>query len=64
MSVKKISACGCDTDHHGGVWISAEYKQKRIYFCAETCKTEFLEDPEVFIDSSHFELEFDMLEDV
>lgn len=29
-----VSACGCDTDHHNGVYISTEYKNKIIYFCA------------------------------
>lgn len=59
-----VSACGCDKDHHEGKFISTPYKGKRIYFCAQDCKEEFLEDPENFLQSDHFILNFDLLEDV
>ena len=58
-----VSACGCDKDHHDGKFISAPYKGKRIYFCAQNCKDEFIEDPEKFLHSDHFVLNFDLLED-
>jgi len=43
--------------------VSVEYKNKIIYFCTEDCLDEFNDDPEQFLDSSHFELDFDMLDD-
>ncbi len=59
----KVSACGCNTDHHNGQHISTVYKNKRIYFCVESCKEEFLDDPELFLASDHFMLQFKLLED-
>jgi len=58
-----ISACGCDTDHNGGEYISVIYGNKKIYFCEASCKQEFLTDPKTFLASDHFTLEFELLED-
>ena len=60
---RNVSACGCDTDHHDGEWISTAYKGKIIYFCADSCKQEFLDDPESFLKSDHFLLDFEVLTD-
>ncbi len=44
--------------------IKTEYLGKIIYFCEEDCLDEFLDDPKKFIESDHFLITFDVLEDV
>ena len=61
---KPISACGCDTDHNNGKYITENFEGKKIYFCTEDCKFEFIEDPLQFLNSDHFVLEFENLEKV
>ncbi|MFW9852273.1 MAG: YHS domain-containing protein [Candidatus Thorarchaeota archaeon] len=44
--------------------IKTEYKGKKLYFCQRNCLNEFKHDPETFLASSHFKLNFDELDDV
>ncbi|MCG3224911.1 MAG: YHS domain-containing protein [Candidatus Heimdallarchaeota archaeon] len=43
--------------------VSATYKGKKLYFCDKPCLKEFKKDPERFLSSTHFRLEFKNLED-
>ncbi|MHA1346921.1 MAG: hypothetical protein ACTSVO_09140 [Candidatus Heimdallarchaeaceae archaeon] len=44
--------------------VSTTYKDKKLYFCDKPCLKEFKKDPERFLSSTHFRLEFENLEDV
>lgn len=43
--------------------VSTTYKGKKLYFCDKPCLKEFKKDPERFLNSTHFRLEFENLED-
>ena len=43
--------------------IKTEYKGKKLYFCQRDCLNEFMRDPEAFLASSHFKLNFEDLAD-
>ncbi len=42
---------------------STIYKDKKLYFCDTPCLDLFNKDPERFLNSTHFRLEFEKLED-
>jgi YHS domain-containing protein len=43
--------------------VKTDYKGKTLYFCQRDCLIEFMRDPEAFLASSHFKLNFDELDD-
>ena len=43
--------------------VSTVYKNKKLYFCDTPCLNLFNKDPEKFLNSTHFRLVFDNLED-
>ena len=43
--------------------IKTTYKSKTVYFCQRACLVEFKRDPEAFLKSNHFKLNFDDLDD-
>ncbi len=55
------TACNSDVSDEK---IFTTYKGKKIYFCEQECLDEFLDDPEEFLRSDHFLLEFEILEDM
>lgn len=56
--IDRKTACGSPIEHE----ISTKYKGKVIYFCEQECLEEFLENPEKFLQSDHFLIDFDLLE--
>ncbi|MHA1514026.1 MAG: hypothetical protein ACTSPF_00670 [Candidatus Heimdallarchaeaceae archaeon] len=42
--------------------VSTTYKGKKLYFCETPCLVEFQKEPERFLASTHFRLEFKDLE--
>ena len=42
---------------------STVHKGKKLYFCDKSCLKEFKKNPERFLSSTHFRLEFEELED-
>jgi len=52
----------CGASHQGNTNMKV-YRNKKFYFCKKTCLEEFLVDPEAFITSDHFLINFDELED-
>ncbi len=57
--MEKITACNHDAE--GDIFTT--YNGKKIYFCEEECKEEFEDDPEKFINSDHFRITLEILED-
>jgi YHS domain-containing protein len=62
MSKSKNARTCCGATHQGNT-NSKVYRNKRFYFCKKTCLEEFLIDPEAFIASDHFLIDFNDLED-
>lgn len=54
------TCCGSHLPKH---IIKTEYKGKKLYFCQRNCLNEFKHNPESFLASSHFKLNFDELDD-
>ncbi|MBY9000630.1 MAG: YHS domain-containing protein [Candidatus Heimdallarchaeota archaeon] len=55
----KHTCCGADNPYNE---VSTIYKDKKLYFCDKSCLKEFKKDPERFLASTHFRLEFEDLE--
>lgn len=59
------SACGCQSCvNNKEELIFSIYNGKVVYFCNEDCKEEFDEDPAGFIESDHFRITLDQLDDL
>ncbi|NPD88713.1 MAG: YHS domain-containing protein [Asgard group archaeon] len=43
--------------------VKTAYKGKTLYFCQRDCLIEFVHNPEVFLASNHFKLDFEELDD-
>ncbi len=54
-----FTCCGADRPNKE---VSTIFKGKKLYFCETPCLEEFNRDPERFLASTHFRLEFEDLE--
>ncbi|MHA2502364.1 MAG: hypothetical protein ACXAE3_05830 [Candidatus Kariarchaeaceae archaeon] len=59
------AACGCTSCVNlKEPRFHAVYNDRLVYFCSRSCVKEYNEDPEAFINSDHFKIEFDILDTV
>jgi len=58
MAIK--TCCGA---HLPSNIVKTTFKGKSLYFCQKDCLIEFKQDPEAFLASSHFKLNFEELDD-
>ena len=61
QSEGKFTCCAADRPNSE---VSTIHRGKKLYFCDKSCLKEFKKNPERFLSSTHFRLEFDELEDV
>ncbi len=60
QTTKLKTCCGGDLPTKE---VSTVYKNKKLYFCDSPCLVLFQKDPERFLNSTHFRLNFEKLED-
>ena len=59
QSKSKLTCCGADCPNKE---VSTIFKGKKFYFCDTSCLKEFKKNPERFLNSTHFRMKFEDLE--